>query len=336
MWTTRTWLVTLALAVGIPACRDEVALGAWNAVGVAGAGGGSTAPDAGAGTAGEGAGAGTAGAAGQGEDGGFPACLESIPPGPSSLVGASVGATETATDWAWPAPVSSLKWDLMVEREVERASPTSPPTSGYYYAHQFSFLEGVVGFFGLQAEGGYQQDPPSSPVDFTKMAVFWLSGPPLAGELGDIAYPDARVAPATVAGVSFLTIHARFEWQACRVYRLRVRPQATEADGSTWYGAFIEDTSTGVDTFLGRILLPADIGLISPFSVTRTVPIDFGDAASCQAQAPASAIFGAPTTDDGSVEAVLSANRFAEPLRCTSSRFTELAGAVRHELGLSP
>jgi hypothetical protein len=317
-------IVAATLAGSLCACRDRVALGAWDSPGQAGAGAGGAAGHAGAGAA-----------AGPGGGIGLPACLESGTTGPLSSTSSITGATETASDWTWPAPVTSLQWDLLVEREIERA-PGSPPTSGYYFAHQFSFSEGVAGFLGIQAEGGYQQDPPSSPVEFTKIAVFWLSGPPLAGELEDIAYPDARVAPATASGVSFLTIHARFAWQACRVYRFRVGPRATEADGSTWYGASIEDTSTGIETLLGRMLLPADIGLFSPFSVSRTMPIEFPQVASCETQAPASVIFGTPSTEDGGVTAELAANRFVDPLRCTSSRFAAFSGAVRHELGLPP
>lgn len=318
-------LATTLLAGGASACRDEVALGAWGSVAVADAGGG------GGGSPVE---ATTGGAAGEGETGGLPACLESVAPASSSSTGELDGVTEVRSDWVWPAPASSLKWDLMVEREIPRLTPTSPPTSGYYFAHQFSFVEGVVGFMGLQAEGGYQADPPSSPVDFTKMAVFWVSGPPLAGELGDIAYPDARVAEATVAGVSFLTIHARFEWEACRVYRLRVGPEETESDGSTWFKASIEDVSAGTQVSLGRLLLPADVGQFSPFSVSRTIPIDFN--AACEVQAPASVVVGAPSAEDDGVRATLSTSRFVEPLHCTSSRFTELPRAVRHELGLQP
>ena len=306
--TRRASVVVLALTVCLAACREEVALGGWDLAGIAGS-----------------AGAGPA----------LPACSESGAAGPASSAGLLFGVTETASDWTWPAPVASLEWDLMVEREIERASPTAPPTSGYYYTHQFSFLEGVVGFLGIQAEGGYQQEPPTSPVEFTKIAVFWLSGPPIAGELGDIAFPDARVAPAAASGVNFLTIHARFDWQACRVYRFRVAPQAMEPDGSTWYGASIEDTSSGTETILGRMLLPADVGLLSPFSISRTIPIEFGALASCGAAAPGSVVFGTPSSDDGE-EAALAANRFVDPLRCTSSRFTPFPGAVRHELGLAP
>jgi hypothetical protein len=320
----RAWFGAFVLTVYAGAgCRDQVALGSWELQGSAGMGAAMAMPEAGA------AGA----AAGAREPPGLPACAESAPPGATSMTGSSFGITETATDWMLPAPAAALEWQLMVEREVAQAS-TSPPTGGYYYAHQFAFLEGLAGFFGIQDEGGYQQDPPSSPVDFTKMAVFWLGGPPLAGELGDIAYPDARVAPATVAGVGFLTIHARFDWEACHVYRFRFGPHATEADGNIWYGATIEDVSSGVETFLGRMLLPADVGLLAPFSTSRTIPIEFGELEACDSAPPGSAVFEAPYADGE--QASLSAHRFVEPLRCTTSRFSAFPGAVRHELGLLP
>jgi hypothetical protein len=225
-----------------------------------------------------------------------------------------------------------MQWDLMVEREIERDSPDSPPTGGYYWVHQFSFLEGISGRLGIQAEGFYQTDPPDSPGEFTKMAVFWLSGPPLEAELGDIQYPDARVAPETAFGVRYLTIHARFEWQACRVYRFKVAPQSTETDGNIWYGAWIEDVEASSETLLGRMLLPGDSGPLSPFSVSRTVPIVFGEQ-TCDVPKLGSALFGRPRTTEGDLQAEASTNRFVEP-HCPSSRFTVFDSAVRQEVGV--
>lgn len=338
---SRRLLAAVALAAGLCGCRDQVTLGAWLTEADAGSGGvsgsGGASSFGGSGGAAEGGAPSDAGAAGMAGEGpaSLPGCLEPGVAGPLTATSTSPGVTETATDWIWPEPVTSMKWELMVEREVVRPTPTSPPTSGYYYAHQFSFLEGVAGFLGIQAEGGYQLDPPSSPVEFTKIAVFWLSGPPIAGELGDIPYPDARVAPATAAGVNFLTIHARFDWQACRVYRFRVGPHATEPDGSIWYAAFIEDTSTGVEIMLGRMLLPADVGSFSPLSISRAIPINF-EPITCSALAQASVVFGPPTTEDGELRAEFSANRFVDPGRCTASRFTPFPGGIRHELGIAP
>ncbi len=308
----------LWFALAAAGCREKVALGGW---------------DVGAGTTdGGAAGAGT-GNTGTIE---LPSCLQQGSPGPLNSAGEVFGATETATDWNWPSPVTSMQWDLMVEREIVRDPPGSPATGGYYWAHQFSLLEGAAGFLGIQAEGVYQADPPTSELQITKMAAFWLAGPPLAAELGDIAYPDARVAPTTAAGVSYLTIHARFDWKACRVYRFRLGPHSTENDGSVWYGAWIEDTETSVDTFLGRMLLPADSGTFSPFSISRTMPIEFGEPMSCDVPPEGSAVFGTPSTIEGDIRASVAAHRFRQPLACASSRFTEFQGAVRHELGLRP
>jgi hypothetical protein len=326
-------LLALALVSSLPACREEVPLGAWEFQPAPGSGGG-TGTGSGGGT-----GTGTEGGPGQGGDtgtssgdAGLPACREFKAPGPLNEPGIVFGATETATDWTWPAPMTSMQWDLMVEREIERASATAPPTSGYYWAHQFSFLEGIVGWLGIQAEGGYQIDP--TEIEFTKIAVFWLSGPPLAAELGDIAYPEARVAPQTAAGVNYMTIHARFDWQACRTYRFRLSPAGVETDGTTWYGAWIEDVDSGEEILLGRMLLPADSGPLAPYSMSRTLAIEFGEPTSCSVPAYGSALFGKPRAGEDGVQALLETNRFDIPLRCPSSRFTEFDTAVRHELGV--
>ena len=50
--------------------------------------------------------------------------------------------------------------------------------------------------------------------------------------------------------------------------------------------------------------------------------------------ARASVIYGKPHTREEDVEAQLGTNRFGDPLRCPSSRFTEFDGAMRHELGV--
>lgn len=260
-------------------------------------------------------------------------CLVSASPGSFNRVGPEFGATETSTDWTWPANVEAMEWDFMVEREPPLRSRSEAPLGGYYWMHRFSFTNGVAGIFGLQAEGGYQTDPPNSPIEITKMAVFWVSGPPLDAELGDISYPDARVAPATASGLSWLTIHARFPWQACHIYRMRVGPESEDDAGNLWYGAWINDITDGTETLLGRVLLPPDVGRLSAFSVSRTSPIDFGTPASCAAHSPVSAIFGTPRSLDGSVVASAYSNRFAEPPRCGNSRFAEVPGGVRHELG---
>jgi hypothetical protein len=263
----------------------------------------------------------------------LPACGAVGNPGPTNAWGLDIAPTETSTDWTWSAPADSIQWELMIEREIVR--PPSGPNGGYYWFQQFSFVQGVAGIIGLQAEGIYQATLAMTP-DVTKMAVFWVSGPPLDAELGDIAYPDARVAEETAAGATWTTIHARFDWQACHVYRMRFAPEVTEAGGNTWYGARILDKTTDQEILLGRVLLPADVGQISPFSISRTSAVDWGSPAECSALPYGSAVFGAPMAVDGSHLDAAHSNRFSQSARCGTSRFTDFPGAVRHELATPP
>jgi len=264
----------------------------------------------------------------------LPACGEVGEPGAFNTPGNAVGATGVVTDWIFPTPVESQQWDLMIEQDVEPKDPGALRKAGYYWQQVFSFEEGVSGRLGLQSEGGYQLLPPAGAVEFTKMAAFWLSGPPLDAELGDISYPDARVGEQTAAGVDWYTIHAKFEWEECHVYQLRVAPHAVDTDG-IWYGAWINDKTSGEDTFLGRMLLPPDVGLMNSFVSSRSDPIDY-ELFSCPAADQVSAVFGAPTTVQGDSVADVSSNRFDVTLRCGGSRSTPFAGAVRHELSWRP
>lgn len=262
----------------------------------------------------------------------FPSCAQVAEPGTVNAPGGDMGSTETSTDWTWSAPANSMRFKLMIEQSIEREGAVA--TAGYYWEHQFSFVQGVAGILGLQAEGVYQEEPPDSEGDITKMAVFWLSGPPLDAELGEIDFPNARVAPQAAAGANWLTIHARFDWQVCHVYEMRFAPHETLEDGSVWYGAWIADLTDATDVFLGRMLLPADPGLLAPFSITNTSPIDYFTPLACGAIQHVSAVFGAPSAVDTEPVGVVRRNRFDEAARCGSSRFTDFELAVRHELGV--
>jgi hypothetical protein len=59
------------------------------------------------------------------------------------------------------------------------------------------------------------------------------------------------------------------------------------------------------------------------------------DETSCDVQPHGSAIFGAPHSVEGDVQATVRANRFGH-LACPTSRLTQFDGAVRHEQGVSP
>jgi len=258
-----------------------------------------------------------------------PACQQALGSGIRSSLTGSLVVTETSTDWSLPEPTTGMEWTLTIEYD-----PPEPPgalTVGYYWHNQFSFVPGIAGRIGLQENGYY--DPktgvPGS-TEYTRMAVFWLSGPPLAAELGDV---DGRVAPETAVGLSWQTIHAKFEWQECHTYRFKVDIESTEPNGDMWYGAWITDETDGKVSFLGRMLMPADSGLLSTLTSTRTSPIRFGGVTSCDQLYQTSAIFGAPTSTSGQ-RAVHVGDHFFQPFGCRRSLIAEYDGAVRHQLSV--
>jgi hypothetical protein len=262
-------------------------------------------------------------------DGGvLPECNAPGEPAPANPPGPSIGATVTYTDWFWPTAFDSIEWDQRIESDV--------PNDGYLWMHRIPFAAGPLALAGLQANGGYQADPPSGPVEITKMAVFWMARPSIRAELGDVAYPNARTAIALEVGIEWWTINVRYDWQACRTYRFRVGLESIDPSGDVWYGAWIRDTQTGVETFLGRVLVPAAWGKLSSPSSVWSNRIGWAPLANCAMMEPAAVLFGAPTANGGTLSPSSRENRFAAPFGCPSSRFTDFPEAVRHELGVAP
>lgn len=264
-----------------------------------------------------------------------PTCGETGTPVPLTTAGNATGTTNVYTNWTWPTPVDSLEWDLVIE--------TDPPNDGYYFAHQFSFVNsGTSGFLGLQAHGGYQDPGSTTPnkIDFTKMAVFWIAGPPTDAELGDFTGTNGRKAPITQYGVEWMTIHGKLDWTACHVYHLKLGPAGTNDAGDIWYGAWITDKTTGTEYYLGRMLIPAGWGQLQTLSVMQTTRIDNAGTdvpvVSCADPEPTAAIFGTPTANDGTILPADPRSRFAMPPRCATSRYTVLPEGVRHELSVQP
>lgn len=346
-------LCACGLAAAVPACHEKVSLGGWSDLPgtstTSGLGGATatvdtvtttasvaTTSNGGAATTGTVGSSGAAGDAGQPPE--LPACLASAVPGPLSPAGSGDVATETATDWTWPTAMTSLEWEIRVERDMELRvdgpdlDPFPDDGSGYYYSHQFSFQGGNSGFLGIQAEGGYSDpsaDPPTENV-FTKIVTFWISA--LDAELGDL--PESRVWSDEAGGVEYLTIHGKFAWEVCRTYRFRLAPHAVEADG-TWYGAWIVDMDVGVETFIGRMLMPPSAGLLVPLSTSRTQGFNFNTA--CDLQQTASVLHGTPFADGGALVPLQPPNhRFGQVRGCSGSRFSSFDGAVRHELNVHP
>jgi hypothetical protein len=314
------------------ACTDEVPIGSWGleagrggTSATAGSGGkatGGTAPTGGTGATG----GGIAGSLGDGGAGTESCAVPGVPQAPNAR-GVAVGTTTTNTDWFWPAPIESIEWDLLIERDHV--------TDGYFWAHQFGFSETPVGgFLGLQMNGGYREDPPDGQYETADMVLLWISGPPIAAELGDIPFPDARTYLESDRGVQWWTIHAKVELEPCVTYSLRFGQESAAPSGDVWYGAWVRDGSAGTETFIGRILVPAIWGPLSSFTTEITQRIDYVPPQSCSEAEHSSAFYSTPTANGGAMRPTDHTNRFDSILRCATSRFTDLAGGVRHELGL--
>ena len=257
----------------------------------------------------------------------LPECGAVGTPWMTATPGAGVGVTITYTDWRWAEPFDSLEWEVRVEVE--------PDADGYIFAQEFSLEAGNTGLATLQANGGYQADPPGGTTEIEKLVQFWIEGPPLRAELGDIAYPAARAARETQRGADWWTINAKYDWQACRAYRFRVTREEAESTGGRWYAARILDTETGVETLIGRILTPEAWGRLAAPIRSWTNRIGWSPLTTCDSPEAAAAIFGTPTANDGALEPTAKMHRFGAPL-CGTSRFTDFTNAVRQEVGQLP
>ena len=262
----------------------------------------------------------------KGGGGGTPECLAPGEPGPVSPAGSAISVTVPYTDWNVPTPFDSIEIEVRLETETV--------TDGFVFAHEVPFAAGPVVLLTFQSLGGYQADPPGGPVVLTKMAQFWISGPPLAAELGDIPYPDARTYLTMEVRGEWWSINARYDWELCRPYRLRLAALSAGTGGSTWYGAWVIDVENATETLLGRMLVPdAWGGLTSPTS-TWSNRIGWSSLTSCGDVEPVSVLFGAPTVADGA--ATLAGHRFGALPACPNTRIEDFDTAVRQRIGGPP
>ncbi|HEX6763898.1 MAG TPA: hypothetical protein VF103_00435 [Polyangiaceae bacterium] len=297
MILARTAALVWLVAAGAIGCNDEVSLGAY-------------------------------GSSDQGSLVPLPECGAEGDVGTPNAAGVGVGITIPTTDWAWAEPFDSLEWEVRVEVE--------PTMDGYLWAEEFTLGSGNSGLVALQAFGGYQADPPAGPTVRTKIVQFWMNGPPIRAELGDIAYPDARAYLDTQVGVQWWTINARYDWQTCRAYRFSLTREETEPTGGRWYAARVRDTVTGAETLIGRILAPEVWGRLTTPTRSWTNRIGWNLPATCDGPEAAAALFGRPAANGGALEPTGKMHRFAVPPLCPSSRFTDFPNAVRQEVGQLP
>jgi hypothetical protein len=221
----------------------------------------------------------------------------------------AVAPNGTYSNWTWPA--TSTGYDNFDQRLTILGHS---PGTHYFWAHQMHFVAGDGGYLGLQV-GSYPNN--------TKIALFslWSAN----GAEG------ANCGPFLEGGPGYTCRIDPYNWVTGRAYRLRVAAFGEDALGE-WWGAWVHDTVTGVDSYVGKIRVPASWGGLYPWSVSWTEY--FGtQPKTCNKQPWAKAQFGFPTANAGSVQIASHTHSFGSGDCPAYSSITEVDGADIHEMG---
>jgi hypothetical protein len=179
--------------------------------------------------------------------------------------------------------IGFYNFDVFLTIDVDPGS-----SSAYYWAHQFQFQNGAGGYMGLQTNG-YMQGRWVG-----KMAIFSIWN-------AKDAKPGSGAACERFGGEGEgWSCRMRYNWTQGRIYRLRLwelccaeRPWEDE-----WWGAWIMDTSTGQEVFIGQILVPGSWNWLDRSS---GVWVEYyGQVSECAAVPYAKATFERPNADNGS------------------------------------
>ncbi len=153
--------------------------------------------------------------------------------------------------YTWPSPlpvywngtqIGFYNFDVFLTVDVDPGI-----SSAYFWAHQFHFKDGDGGYLGLQTNG-YMQGRWVG-----KMAIFsiWNAKAARPG-------PGAACERFSGEGEGW-SCRMQYNWSQGRTYRLRLwelccahRPWEDE-----WWGAWILDTTTGQEVFIGQIQVPS-------------------------------------------------------------------------------
>jgi len=136
-------------------------------------------------------------------------------------------------------------YNFDIDLNITDAPDVVGPGQVIFWAHQFGFVNGSGGYIGLQIVGSQ------------KKAIFSIWDA-ITGEPGN---------PFEEQGHGWQII-INYDWKLNRKYRLRIWELNVEQNGDEWWLAAVYDYTTGVDTIIGKILVPAAWGWLTKTSVT--------------------------------------------------------------------
>ena len=157
--------------------------------------------------------------------------------------------------------------------------------SAYYWAHQFHYKNEKVGYMGLQTNGHMQGEW------VRKMAIFSIWDA-LEAEPG----PGASCEWFTGEGEGW-SCRIKYNWVEGHTYCLRIEACGIDEQENEWWGAWIIDTSTSQETFIGKIKVPASWQRLDNYSAVWVEY--YGQVNDCNSIAYAKAHFEQPTADNG-------------------------------------
>ncbi len=181
------------------------------------------------------------------------------------------------------------------------------------WAHEVGFVDRAdAGYVALEVDGT------------AKWAVWSVRG--ADGGLGTDCVPTEE------NGVGY-TCRVALGWLTGRTYTLRVWTLSTDAGGE-WWGAWVIDTTTGAETFIGQLHVPHNQRLESKAASTEY----FGpDLASCAGSPQAKAIWKLPTGNNGAVRASTAESYPTDGTACPgTARVATVPGGTLQELGATP
>jgi hypothetical protein len=217
------------------------------------------------------------------------------------------------TYWYWPsAPSGFYNMDALITPQAD-GSP-----DGYYFSNYFVYNNDTAhgGYIGLQTNG-------SAPTG--KIAIFSLWG-------ATSGHGPQYAAPFGGEGTGY-SVRISYPWVVNHTYRLRVWYTGNASLGDTWDG-YVKDQNTGVESWIGSILAPPGVGLISPSWSATFHERYTGSTAGCSSMNYSSVTFTGITANNGSIAPMSHTNIEIDMPLCRSLYgLIDIPGGVRSIIG---
>ena len=175
----------------------------------------------------------------------------------------------------WPSNPSYHNMDQLIRIDT---APQKNLKQGYFRSYQFSAGQ-MTGYFGLQ-----QQPDGSRNIN----AAIWDTSSGVAG---------TGFTAASFGGEGTgIRIYGPYAWIPGKIYRLRILQLSQD-----WWGFVIQDTATGIETYVGEIKNQSDPGKLLDSSITFTE--QFTGPNNCNNAAAVRSTWFSPTANGGTITA---------------------------------